>query len=78
MLKVAGSVAVVIALYYLIPVEKLSDSITIVFLWKIFLIVLFLLLMYVMKFFKVGEISVVKRLWNGREEKGVNDISDSV
>jgi O-antigen/teichoic acid export membrane protein len=76
--KVAGSLAVVIALYNFIPIEKLSDSITIVFLWKIFLIVLFLLLMYVMKFFKQGEISVIKRLWKRRDEKGVGDISDSI
>ncbi|MBI4810858.1 MAG: polysaccharide biosynthesis C-terminal domain-containing protein, partial [Ignavibacteriales bacterium] len=78
LLKVAGSVAIVIALYYFISIEKLSDSVTIVFLWKTFLIVLFLLLMYMMKFFKAGEISAIKRLWNRRGVKGVSDISDGV
>jgi hypothetical protein len=34
--------------------------------------------MYVMKFFKEGEISIIKKLWNRREEKGVGDISDSI
>ncbi|MDI6766939.1 MAG: polysaccharide biosynthesis C-terminal domain-containing protein [Bacteroidota bacterium] len=76
--KVAGSAAVVILLYYFIPAEKLFNSMTIVFLWKVFLIVFFLLLMYVMKFFKAGEISVIKKLWNRREEKGSSDISDSI
>jgi O-antigen/teichoic acid export membrane protein len=78
LLKVAGSAVVVIMLYYFIPVENLFNSMTIVFLWKIFLIVLFLMLMYVMKFFHGGEISVIKRLWKGRELKRVGDISESI
>ncbi|MBA4311499.1 MAG: hypothetical protein C0417_02605 [Chlorobiaceae bacterium] len=76
--KVAGSAAVVIMLYYFIPVEALSGSATIVFLWKIFLIVLFLMLMYGMKFFRAGEISVIKRLWKNKEDKGISDISESI
>jgi O-antigen/teichoic acid export membrane protein len=78
LLKVAGSAAVVIALYYFVPVEKLYNSATLVFSWKIFLIVLFLLLMYMMKFFKAGEISAIKRLWNRREDNRANDISESI
>lgn len=76
--KIGGAASSVIMLYYFIPIEMLSGSATIVYLWKIFLIVLFLVLMYVMKFLKEGEISVIKRLWKNREEKGVNDISDSI
>jgi len=45
---------------------------------KIALILLFLILMYAMKFFKAGEISAIKKLWNRREEKGVSDISESI
>jgi len=78
LLKATGSAAVVIMLYYLIPVDAFTNSMTIVFLWKIFLIVLFLLLMYVMKFFKAGEISIIKRLWKRREEKIVSDISEGI
>lgn len=63
--KIGGALTAIIALYYFIPVEKLSDSMMIVILWKIFLIVLFLMLMWLMKFFKAGEISVIKKLWKG-------------
>jgi O-antigen/teichoic acid export membrane protein len=60
--KIGGAVAAVVILYYFIPMEVLTGSATIIFLWKIFLIVLFLLLMYAMKFFKGSELSVLRRL----------------
>jgi O-antigen/teichoic acid export membrane protein len=52
--KLGCAVAAITILYYFIPIEVLSGSATIIFLWKLFLIVLFLMLMYVMKFFKAG------------------------
>ena len=78
LLKIAGSTVVVIILYYFIPVDALSGSTILPVVWKIVLILLFLILMYAMKFFKAGEISAIKKLWNGREVKGSSDISDSI
>jgi hypothetical protein len=47
----------------------------IVFLWEAALILLFLIMMYAMRFFKAGEISAITKLWNRREVKGSDDIS---
>jgi O-antigen/teichoic acid export membrane protein len=81
LLKIGGAVAMVIILYYFIPVNVLSGSTAIVFLWKIFLIVLFLLLMYVMKFFKGSEISVMRGLMklksSTESDRGGNSVDDN-
>jgi O-antigen/teichoic acid export membrane protein len=65
--KIAFALAAVVMLFYFVPVEILISSAVIAVVWKIALIVLFLILMFAMKFFKAGELSVLKRIWKGVE-----------
>jgi O-antigen/teichoic acid export membrane protein len=76
--KIAFALAAVVMLFYFVPVGTLIGSGELTVAWKIALILLFLILMFAMKFFKAGEISAIKKLWNRREEKGSGDISDSI
>ncbi len=79
--KIGGAVAVVVVVYYFIPIETLSGSATIIILWKIFLMLFFLMLMYMMKFFNGSEISflkgLVKRKSSTESSRGRNSMEDN-
>jgi O-antigen/teichoic acid export membrane protein len=67
--KIVGAVVMVLALYYLIPVRELVPSPWIHAGWKLFLLVLFLSVMYSMRFFEMREVAALKRLVSrGRNE----------
>jgi O-antigen/teichoic acid export membrane protein len=76
--KIVFGAAAVVMLFYLVPVDALIGSAVLTVVWKTALILLFVILMYAMKFFKAGEISVIKKLWSGREVKERGDISESI
>jgi len=62
LIKIAGAAMLVLALYYLIPVARWSPSFLIHAGWKVGLVVIFLLMMYAMKFFEPREIVLLKRM----------------
>lgn len=70
--KIAAALIGVFAIYYFVPLEAYLQSSTIMIVWKLFLIFLFLLLMYLMKFLKKDEILIIKGLIiKDRKENGI-------
>ncbi|MBI3766082.1 MAG: polysaccharide biosynthesis C-terminal domain-containing protein [Ignavibacteriales bacterium] len=61
MIKILAAVAVVMVLYYSVPLPEMTRSSPLRIGWKFGLLVLFLGLMYGLRFFEAKEISVLKR-----------------
>ncbi|MBI4547952.1 MAG: oligosaccharide flippase family protein [Ignavibacteriae bacterium] len=65
--KIASAVSVVMVVYYYVPFGDLGVSDILIVGWKLALLALFLLLMYLMKFFEGRELSTFKRLFQARK-----------
>jgi hypothetical protein len=66
MLKIAGGTALCIILYYSIPINIISSNI-VSFGWRILLLILFVTVIFILKFFKGEESQFLKDLiWKSR------------
>lgn len=70
LLKIVASLSVVFLIYILVPAATYLESPGLLFIWKMMLIILFMLIIYLLKFYKAGEVIFLRKLWKAGKAVG--------